>query len=130
MIEELLKGVEVEWKKLKDVCNIVRGSRLTKKQLIPDGKYIVYHGGLKPLGYYNNKNNDNNNIMIINTGSVGEVVWSKDDFWTSDGVYMIKNNGKFYNKFLYYVIKINENVLKNNIRKGGVPTIEVIAIAD
>ncbi len=47
-IEQLLNGENVEWKKLGEVCKVLRGSRLTKKELVETGKYPVFHGG-RPL---------------------------------------------------------------------------------
>ena len=44
-ILELLKNAKVEWKRLGEVCEIVRGSRITKKDLIINGKYPVVSGG-------------------------------------------------------------------------------------
>ena len=36
-LEKLLNGVEVEWKTLSEVCEIIRGVRVTKKDLIING---------------------------------------------------------------------------------------------
>ena len=37
-IDELLKNEKVEWKKLGEVCEIIRGVRVTKKDLIDNGQ--------------------------------------------------------------------------------------------
>ena len=44
---KLLDGVEVEWKPLGEVGNVLRGKRLTKKELSVDNKFPVFHGGLR-----------------------------------------------------------------------------------
>ena len=43
-ILELLKNTKVEWKKLGEVCEIARGTRITKKALVVYGKYPVVSG--------------------------------------------------------------------------------------
>lgn len=123
-IAKLLNGEKVQWKTLGEVCKILRGKRLTKKELSDEGKYPVFHGGLIPLGYYNSYNRRGNQTMVINTGSIGEVVWSGVDFWSSDGTFVVETNDVIEDKFLYYYLKTKEQYLKNQKREGGVPTID------
>lgn len=62
--------------------------------------------------------------MVINTGSVGEVVWSGVDFWSSDGTFVIETTDEINDRFLYFYLKIQEPFLKSQKREGGVPTID------
>ena len=62
--------------------------------------------------------------MVINTGSIGEVVWSGVDFWSSDGTFVVETNDVIEDKFLYYYLKTKEQYLKSQKREGGVPTID------
>jgi len=123
-IERLLQDAEVVWKPLGEVCKVLRGKRLTKKELSDEGIYPVFHGGLIPLGYYNSYNRKGNQTMVINTGSIGEVVWSGVDFWSSDGTFVVETNDVIEDKFLYYYLKTKEQYLKSQKREGGVPTID------
>ena len=123
-IAHLLQGAEVVWKPLEEVCKVLRGKRLTKKELSDEGIYPVFHGGLIPLGYYNSYNRRGNQTMVINTGSIGEVVWSGVDFWSSDGTFVVETNDVIEDKFLYYYLKTKEQYLKSQKREGGVPTID------
>lgn len=50
-LEQLLGGAEVAWKPLGEVCQIVRGERVTKKDLIKDGTYPVVSGGVGYMGF-------------------------------------------------------------------------------
>ena len=130
-IEELIQQYcpnGVEYKDLGEVCEVLRGKRLTKKELQDDGDYPVFHGGLIPLGRYNEFNRKANQTMVINTGSVGEVVWSGVDFWSSDGTFVVKTPDEIDDKFLYYFLKIQEPYLKSQRRDGGVPTIDRQAV--
>lgn len=113
----------VEFSQLKEYCEVLRGKRLTKKELSEEGDYPVFHGGLIPLGRYSEYNRKANQTMVINTGSVGEVVWSSVDFWSSDGTFVIKTSNNINDKFLYYFLKTQEPYLKTQKREGGVPTI-------
>jgi len=125
-IEELIRQLcpeGVEFSQLKEYCEVLRGKRLTKKELSEEGDYPVFHGGLIPLGRYSEYNRKANQTMVINTGSVGEVVWSSVDFWSSDGTFVIKTSNNINDKFLYYFLKTQEPYLKTQKREGGVPTI-------
>jgi type I restriction enzyme S subunit len=67
-MEKLLDGAEVEWVPLGEVSNVLRGKRLTKKQLSDAEVFPVFHGGLEPLGYYDQSNRPANTVMVINVG--------------------------------------------------------------
>ena len=123
-LEKLLNSAEVEWKMLGADCKVLRGNRLTKKELIENGIYPVFHGGLIPLGLYDKYNRKANQTMIINTGSIGEVVWSSVDFWSSDGTFVVETSDGIDDRFLYHYLKIQEGYFKSQKREGGVPTID------
>ena len=118
----------VEFKKLGDVCEVLRGKRLTKKELSDNDKYPVFHGGIEPLGYYKRYNRKANATMVINTGSVGEIGYSFVDFWSSDGTFTIKTSQYVDDRFIYFVLKSQESYLKTQKREGGVPTISREAV--
>jgi type I restriction enzyme S subunit len=118
----------VEFRELGEVCKVLRGNRLTKKELSDDGDYPVFHGGLIPLGRYDKFNRKANQTMVINTGSVGEVVWSGVDFWSSDGTFVVETSDNIDDKYLYYFLKTQEPYLKTQKREGGVPTIDRQAV--
>lgn len=94
-LEELIQELcpdGVEHKKISSVSEVMRGKRLTKKELKKNGQYPVYHGGLEPLGYYDNFNRVKDTVMIINVGaSAGSVGFCNTNFWSSDGCFCIKN---------------------------------------
>lgn len=113
----------VEFRKLGEICEVLRGKRLTKKELSDKGKYPVFHGGIEPLGYYNQYNRNANTTMVINTGSVGEVGYSFVDFWSSDGTFTINTPEYINDRFIYFYLKCHEAFLKTQKREGGVPTI-------
>jgi len=103
---------------------ILRGKRLTKRDLVDGGKYPVFHGGKEPIGYYHEKNRDANTTMIINTGDCGCVSWSDKDFWSSDGCFCVKTPQDILNKFIYYVLSNKEYEIKSKTRTAGIPTLD------
>lgn len=128
-IKKLLEGVEVEWKTLGEIANILRGKRLTRNLLSANDKYPVFHGGLDPLGYYYNANRPADTVMIINVGaSAGTVGYSSVDFWSSDGTYCIEQMAKLNNKFLYYFLLGEQYYLKSRVRVAGIPTLDAFVI--
>ena len=128
-IKKLLEGVEVEWKTLGEITNILRGKRLTRNLLSANDKYPVFHGGLDPLGYYYNANRPADTVMIINVGaSAGTVGYSSVDFWSSDGTYCIEQMAKLNNKFLFYFLLGEQYYLKSRVRVAGIPTLDAFVI--
>lgn len=71
----------VEYKKLGEVCTVLRGKRLTKKELSGGGPFPVFHGGIEPIGYYSKGNRQAESVMIIDVGaSAGTVGYCKMNF--------------------------------------------------
>ena len=114
----------VEYKALGEVCAVLRGKRLTKKQLSDSG-FPVFHGGLEPIGCYSQHNRTANTVMIINVGaSAGTVGFSSVDFWSSDGCYCLEHPSDLLPRFLYQVLCSSEFVLKSKVRHAGIPTLD------
>ena len=128
-LDKLIKGVDIEWKNIDEVTTVMRGRRLTRKQLSPDEKFPVFHGGLEPLGYYSNSNRPANSVMIINVGaSAGTVGFSDVEFWSSDGCYCLEQKEGLNNKFLYYFLLGEQHYLKSRVRVAGIPTLDAFVI--
>lgn len=115
----------VRFEKLGDLTTIHRGKRLTKKELYPNGIYNVYHGTVRiPLGRFDKFNVHGDAVIIVNTGSIGEIKYCKNNFWCSDGCFWLKSNDELNNKFIYYYIKQFDVYFQSQKRPGGVPTID------
>ena len=119
------EGNEVEWKTLGEVCKVLRGKRLTKRDLSASCKIPVFHGGIEPIGYYNESNRKANSTMLINVGaSAGTVGFCNRDFWSSDGCFCFLHNNTIRQRFLYYVLQTMETTIKSKVRKAGIPTLD------
>lgn len=115
----------ITFKELKATNNLLRGKRLTSRDLDPKGRYFVYHGGTEPLGKYNNFNRNKDSVMIINVGaSAGMVGYSNEEFWSSDGCFCLEHSNQYLNKFLYYFLLTKEKYLQSKVRKAGIPTLD------
>ena len=126
------EGVEgVEWKTLGEIIAVLRGRRLTKNELLEEGKFPVYHGGLEPLGYYDKNNREGDAVMIINVGaSAGTVGYCNCDFWSSDGCFCLSKSSTLQPKYLYNLLKIREHLISSKVRKAGIPTLDSKVIED
>ncbi|WP_029281933.1 restriction endonuclease subunit S [Pedobacter sp. R20-19] len=119
----------IEFKQIGEITKVLRGRRLTKSLLSEDEKYPVFHGGLEPLGKYQQSNRQANTVMIINVGaSAGTVGFSTVDFWSSDGCYCLENNESFLSRFIYHYLLTEEHILRSKVRRAGIPTLDAIVI--
>ena len=127
-IEELIQQYcpdGVEYVKIGDICSVLRGKRLTKSQLSSDGRYKVFHGGIEPIGYYDECNREPNTTMVINVGaSAGTVGFSNEKFWSSDGCFCLSQSPLVLGKYTYYYLQTVEPYLMSRVRKAGIPTLD------
>ena len=116
----------VIWRKLGEVCDVLRGRRLTKKQLSQDKEgFAVFHGGIVPIGYYPTANRKANSTMVINVGaSAGTVGFSREKFWSSDGCFCFTENSILLQRFLFYYLQSIEHEIKSKVRVAGIPTLD------
>lgn len=120
----------VEWKRLGDVCEVLRGRRLTKSQLDEEKGYPVLHGGSTPMGYYEEFNRKANTTVVVNTGNAGSVFFYDKEFWSSDACFSLYPNKEIVDKFLYLYVYGCERILKGKIRAGAMPTIDAKAVEE
>ena len=134
-IEQMIKRLcpkGVEYVKLGEVCDVLRGKRLTKKELFDDAQYKVFHGGLSPIGYYTKANRQAQTVMVINVGaSAGTVGFCEEDFWSSDGCFCLSHNDSvIHPKYLYYYLAKHQISIQSRVRKAGIPTLDAGAVMD
>lgn len=127
-LEELIKKYcsdGVEYKTLGEISKVLRGKRLTTRDLSSGGTYPVYHGGIEPIGYYPQMNRKANSAMVINVGaSAGTVGFCDRDFWSSDGCFCFSHNDQLNQRYLFYVLQSVESSIKSKVRKAGIPTLD------
>ena len=122
-IEEMLKRLcpnGVERKSLGTVVNVLRGERVTKKELRANGEYPVISGGVRPLGWLGKYNREAGTITVAQYGSAGYVDWQERRFWANDVCYCLEPICDLSEKYLYYVLKRNQSLLYS-LRIEAVP---------
>lgn len=131
-IEEMIKEMcpeGVERLNLENCTTIIRGKRVTKKDLIPDGKYPVVSGGTSPMGFINEYNREENTITISQYGTAGYVDFQNQKFWANDVCYSIYPNEMITNRYLWYALKNKQEYLYSIRNTDAVPyslTLEVL----
>lgn len=119
-ILEEIQNCSVEWKELGEVCEIVRGVRITKKELIEKG-FPVVSGGTSFMGYTNKYNREANTITIAQYGTAGYVDWQSEKFWANDVCFSVYPLKSILNRFLYYFLKNKQDYLYEISNRTAVP---------
>jgi type I restriction enzyme S subunit len=127
-MENLLDGVEVEWKPLGKVVKLQRGKRLVKKQLEESGSYAVYQNSMTPLGYYHESNAKSGTAFIISAGAAGGIGYSEVDFWAADDVYYFVTPDYIESKFLYHSLLTKQHKILAQVRRASIPRLSKIVV--
>ena len=106
---------------LREVSSIIRGKRVTKRDVKESGDYPVISGGESPMGYYDTFNRDANTITIAQYGAAGYVDFQKNKFWANDVCYSILPFESVNNKYLYYTLKSKQNYIYSIRNTDAVP---------
>lgn len=123
-LQELIKELcpdGVEFRKLGEVCEIKRGVRVVKNDLINDGKYPVFQNSLIPLGYYDKNNYPANITFVISAGAAGEIGYTEEPIWAADDCLAIISPNNIINKFIYYCLIANKLFFVSKVRRASVP---------
>lgn len=123
-LQELIKKLcpdGVEFRKLGEVCEIKRGVRVVKNDLINDGKYPVFQNSLIPLGYYDKNNYPANITFVISAGAAGEIGYTEEPIWAADDCLTIISPNNIINKFIYYCLIANKLFFVSKVRRASVP---------
>ncbi|GAA9008100.1 restriction endonuclease subunit S [Helicobacter pylori] len=111
----------VEFRKLGEVCEIIRGKRVTKKEILDKGKYPVVSGGIGFMGYLNEYNREENTITIAQYGTAGFVNWQNQKFWANDVCFSVIPKETIINRYLYYVLTNMQNYLYSISNRSAIP---------
>ena len=106
---------------LREVSSIIRGKRVTKRDVKERGDYPVISGGESPMGYYDTFNREANTITIAQYGAAGYVDFQKNKFWANDVCYSILPFESVDNKYLYYTLKSKQNFIYSIRNTDAVP---------
>lgn len=115
----------VEFKRLGEVCEVQKGQQLNKTQLLGNGKFPVINGSINLYGFWNEFNANANRITISQGGaSAGYVNFMTTPFWAGTHCYIIENEKEnVIYKFLYYLLKNQQNFLMTSQYGAGIPAL-------
>ncbi|RRD39304.1 hypothetical protein EII29_07830 [Leptotrichia sp. OH3620_COT-345] len=123
-IMDMIKNEKVEWKKLGEVCDIVKGKQFNKRDMLEDGKYPVINGGITPSGYVEVYNQSANTITISQGGaSAGFINFIENKFWLGAHAFAINPKDTVLNRYIYHFLKMNQEKLQDKKEGAGIPSI-------
>jgi type I restriction enzyme, S subunit len=107
---------------LSAVISLQRGKRITKGELVPDGRVPVVSGGQGFMGFTNESNREANTITIAQYGAAGYLKWQDQAFWANDVCYsvMLLTDTLDY-RFLYLLLKSKQDLLYSISNRVAVP---------
>ncbi len=113
----------VEFENLGDFASIDKGQQLNLTRMTDDLPYPVMNGGIKPSGYFDQYNTEENTIAISQGGaSAGYINFIETKFWAGAHCYVVKpKKSTVVNKFLYYLLKNSETEIQNAKYGAGIP---------
>ena len=120
-LENLLQGVEVEWKTLGDVAELKRGQTITAKTKT-DGNIPVISGGQQPAYYNAEFNREGETITVAGSGAyAGHLLFWNEPIYVSDA-FSVKPDIKILNtKYVFHFLLNNQNWIYNLKKGSGVP---------
>ncbi len=130
-IDELINKSSngVEYRELGAVCRPIstgkqRNRDTLSKERSSKTNYPVINGGINASGYTDEFNVEKDTIAISQGGaSAGFVNFLTENFWAGAHCYMLKPKDSLFldNKFLYFFIKDNEELLMSKAVGAGIP---------
>ena len=129
-LEELINELcpnGVEYKKIKEVTEMKRGSSLTKKNAV-EGVYPVVSGGRLPAFYCDKFNREGETITVAGSGiGAGYVQYWNEPIFAND-CFTLKGDNQVITKFVYYYLKSIQKQIYETKKGGGVPHCHISSI--
>lgn len=111
----------VEYRKLGEVTNIKRGTRVVKRNLSTSEGCLVFQNSLTPLGYHTDFNEPAGTPFVICAGAAGEIGYSKSEYWAAVDCYSIECSEALDSKYALYSLLRSQGTLKAQVRKASIP---------
>ena len=121
LLSKSLSEEAVLWKtvKLGEICNVRRGTTITKKNTV-DGAVPVIGGGTKPTYFHNEANRNAGCITVSGSGaSAGFVNYWDTPIFASDCSTVEIKTDEFLQQFVYYFMQSQQQFIYENFRSGA-----------
>ena len=123
LLEELCPN-GVEYRKLKDVSVMQRGTSLTKANAT-EGEIPVISGGREPAFYCDRCNRDGETITVAGSGAgAGYVQYWNEPIYAND-CFTVKGIQGTSTKYLYYFMSNIQDKISDTKKGGGVPHVHI-----
>ena len=126
LIQELCPN-GVEYKKLKEVTEMKRGTSVTKKD-VTEGDIPVISGGREPAYYCDQYNREGETITVAGSGAGAGYV----QYWTTPifvcDAFSLKGLDFVQTKYLYYCLSNMQEDIYSTKKGGGVPHVHISSI--
>ena len=111
---------------LKDCCKVLKGKQRNKNELLEEGNYPAYNGGVTYSGFTNEFNVKEDTTIISQGGaSAGFVQFITCKFWANAHCYYLEPNLKIVNnKYLFYYVKNQQSILMDFKHGAGIPALK------
>ncbi|MGO5577028.1 restriction endonuclease subunit S [Catenibacterium mitsuokai] len=126
-LEELLKDLcfdGVEYKKLKDISEMQRGTSLTKSKA-KKGNIPVISGGKEPAFYCDTSNRKGEIITVAGSGAGAGYVQYWDTPIFANDCFTLRGLENVYTKYLYYCLANKQAKISNTKKGSGVPHVRI-----
>ena len=126
------KESEIEWKTLGEVADVNTGKK-PNEILEKQANFDYINAGTSRSGYCIESNCAGDTVTTPSRGQggIGYVGYQKNSFWLGPLCYKMQSKQKdiLSNKFLYYFLQSNNNLLLGLKKEGGVPAVNKIDLA-
>lgn len=125
-LEKLLKGVDSEWKPLKEVIDLEKGKQLNKEFLSETGLFPAYNGGISYSGFTDTYNYNEDTIIISQGGaSAGYINFVTSKFYANAHCYVVLPKTELVvNRYVYHFLKKNQILLTSKQHGAGIPALK------
>lgn len=107
---------------LSDIVDYQNGKTLASSEKVESGQYNVMGGGMTYIGKTNNYNRDGETISVSKSGaSAGFVAYHTTKYWAGDCLTIKPKNENTSIKFLYYYMKLNNNLIMSLTSGSTIP---------
>lgn len=130
--QKMNKFAPKKWRKMKlgDVLTFQRGYDLPREKMC-NGQFPVA-GSNGIIGYHNTKTTTGPGVTVGRSGSIGEPIFYKNDFWAHNTTLYIKNFYGNDERFIFYLIqtlnlsKLNSGSAVPSLNRNYIHELEVI----
>ena len=132
-IKNINENCKVSYMKLVNLAEIKTGKGIVSSNCTEEGNYPVISGGIDIMGYYSSYNREAKTVTVSRVGAnAGFVNFINRRFYLNDKCFSIipYNKNIIYNKYLFYLLKDKEDIIKGLQSEGGVPTINTANLGE